>query len=50
MILESRPLGWLLVVVWFAWLSALQQGLAGGAVFELAAPDERYPVLRLELD
>lgn len=37
--LESRPLGWLLVVVWFAWLSALQQRLAGGAVFELAAPD-----------
>ncbi len=37
--LESRPLCWLLVVVWFAWLSALQQRLAGGAVFELAAPD-----------
>lgn len=37
--LESRPLGWLLVVVWFAWVSAIQQRLGGGEVFDLAAPD-----------
>ena len=36
---QSRLAAWLLVVVWFAWLHALQERLTQNEVFALATPD-----------